>query len=176
MESKGTSQMQGAKLFRFFKKEDEGATLVEMALTSAILFASLFGVIMICFALYAYNYVAEAAHEGARYAIVRGSYCVGFSDCGAGNTEITTFVQGLNYPGIMTDSQHLTVNTNWYNVVQRGGSATTISSCGTSPSGCNIPLFNSVEVQVIYNFPLNIPFWKSTTLSLASTSQMPISQ
>ena len=180
MENNGTSRMhmarlrRGADLLRLFKKEDEGATIVEMALSSAILFASLFGIIMISFALYTYNYVAEAAHAGARYAIVRGSYCVGFSDCGAGNTEITTFVQSLNYPGI--DASKMTVNTNWYNVVQTGGASTTISSCGTAPAGCNVPLYNSVEVQVIYNFPLNIPFWKSTTLTMASTSQLPIAQ
>ena len=164
----------GANLIRHFNKAEEGATLVEFALSSAILFSALFGIIMICFALYAYDYISEAAHEGARYAIVRGSYCVGFSDCGAGNTEITTFVQSLNYPGI--DSTKLTVNTNWYNVVQTGGAATTISLCGTSPTGCNVPLFNSVEVQVTYNFPLNIPFWKSTTLTMSSKSQIPIAQ
>jgi Flp pilus assembly protein TadG len=157
-----------------FKKEDEGSTLVEVALTSSILFASIFGIIMISFALYTYDYIADAAHAGARYASVRGAYCVGFSDCGAGNTQITAFVQSLNYPGIT--AANMTVNTNWYWVVQTGGAATTISSCGTSPAGCNTPPYNSVEVEVVYNFPLNIPFWRSTTLTMSSKSQLPISQ
>jgi Flp pilus assembly protein TadG len=167
----------GADLIQRFKGADEGATLVEMALTSAILFAGVFGIIMISFALYTYNYVAEAAHEAARYASVRGAYCVGFSDCpDITGDQVTAFVQTLNYPGILTDSAHLTVSTSWYNVVQTGGSATTISSCGTSPAGCDVPSFNAVQVQVTYNFPLNIPFWRSTTLSMSSTSQLPISQ
>jgi Flp pilus assembly protein TadG len=168
-----------AGLVRLLRKADEGATLVEMALASAILFASLFGIIMISFALYTYDYVAEAAHEGARYATVRGAYCVGFSDCNVTGAQVATFVQGLNYPGIMTDAQHMTVNTSWYNVIEGNttdGITPSISLCDTNPAGCNVPGFNSVQVQVIYNFPLNIPFWKATTLSMSSTAQLPIAQ
>ena len=162
-------------LIRFFKKADEGATMVEMALVSAILLSGVFGIIAISSALYTYDYIAEASHAGARYAIVRGAYCAGFSDCGAGNAAISAYVKGLNYPGINPNA--MTVYTTWYKVNQNGtGAATTITYCGTTPGGCNVPGKNSVEVGIEYAFPLNIPFWKSTTLTMASKSQLAIAQ
>jgi Flp pilus assembly protein TadG len=170
----------GAGLIRSFKRAEDGATLVEFALSSAILLSGVFGIIMISFALYTYNYIAEAAHEGARYASVRGSYCVGFSDCGATSDQISTAVTSINYPGI--DTSNMTVTAHWYNVstgyTDSGGTAhpAQVTDCGSAPGGgCNAP-GNEVQVLVKYDFPLNIPFWNSTTLSMSSTSQLVISQ
>lgn len=154
---------------------DDGATLVEMALVSSILFTAVFGIIIMSLALYTYDFVADAARMGARYAIVRGSYCTGFSDCGATATDISNFVTGLNYPGI--NSSNLTVTAAWYNVNQVGGAATTNTLCSSSsPVGCNTPRKNAVAVTVLYAYPLNIPFFGSTTLNLQSISQLVISQ
>jgi Flp pilus assembly protein TadG len=166
-----------AAAIRQFRELEDGATLVEMALVSSILFASLIGIIMISFALYTYNYVAEVAREGARYAIVRGAYCTGFSDCGVDGPGISTYVKTINFPGV--DSSKITVNTKWYTITQTTGAATTIALCGTdgtSPSGCNVNPVNAVAVEVDYAFPLNIPFWRNTTLNMSSTSQLVISQ
>src|SRR5215469_8508548 len=52
-------------------RKSDGATLVETAMVSAILFALLFGLIQIGYAFYTYNFVSDAAREAARYASVR---------------------------------------------------------------------------------------------------------
>src|ERR1700751_4198757 len=83
---------------------EEGSALAEIAIASAVVFALLFGVIQVAYALYTYEYVSEAAREAARYAIVRGSTsCTNtpnLANCNATGTEIQTYVQGLGYPGL----------------------------------------------------------------------------
>ncbi|HEV2484947.1 MAG TPA: TadE/TadG family type IV pilus assembly protein [Terracidiphilus sp.] len=159
---------------RPFRTEDEGATLVEIALASSILFAAVFGVIIMSFALYTYDFLADAAREGARYAIVRGLYCTGFSDCNADESQISSYVKSIAYPGI--NPNNMTVTASWYTVKQFTSSPTTVTLCAnTNPAGCNIP-GNAVAVTVTYAFPLNIPFWTSTTLNMSSMSQLVISQ
>ena len=165
----------GVESIRSFRTAEEGATLVEMALTSSILFLTVFGIIIMSLALYSYDFIADAARVGARYAIVRGSYCTGFSDCGANETQISDFVKSTVYPGI--DPNNLTVTAAWYNVNQVGGAATTLTLCANStPTGCNNPRTNAVAVKVVYAYPLNLPFYRSTTLSMTSISQLVISQ
>jgi Flp pilus assembly protein TadG len=138
---------------------EEGATLVEFALSCAILFMTLFGVIGLCGALYSYNFVADAAHEATRYALVRGSACTGFTDCNITSAALQTYVQNLGYPAIVPGN--LTAAATW--------------------SGTNTPFNapgNTVSVTVTYRYPLNIPWWpqSGSILSLSSTSQMAISQ
>lgn len=166
---------------------DEGATLVEMALSSVVLLMLLFGAIEFSFMMYTYHYISDAAREGARYAIVRGDLCTGFSMCqdpnggpGATSTDITNYVKGLGYPGI--DSvNNMSVVTKWYEPVSTttpGGAATTTwssTACDPTSSTCNIP-GAAVAVTVNYTFPLSIPFWRITTFNITSTSQMVISQ
>ena len=167
-----------AESIQSFRSAEEGATLVEMALASGILFASVFGIIIMSFALYSYDFIADAARMGARYAMVRGSYCTGFSDCGVTEAQIATYVQGLAYPGI--NPSNLQVTASWYTVVRPGGvpaPPTTQSLCADSnPAGCNVPGINSVQVKVKYTYPLSIPFWRSTSLDMYSTSQLFITQ
>jgi Flp pilus assembly protein TadG len=143
---------------------EAGATLVEFALTSIILFTLVFGVIAICLALYSYNVTAEAAREATRYAIVRGSKCTTFADCKIDQPGLQTYVQGLGFPGINPSA--LTVTATW---------PTTGVNCFPSVTPCNNP-GNKVKVTVQYTFPLVIPFVPSRTLTMSSTSQMRISQ
>ena len=70
---KGNEGYRTAKRIRRCVVNDAGGAIVEMALSSAILFAMFFGVFELSFASYTYHYVAAAAREGARFAIVRGS-------------------------------------------------------------------------------------------------------
>ncbi len=156
--------------------ETEGSSLVETALACTILLAVFVGIFDMSMGAYTAHSLSEAAREATRYAIVRGSNCVNLTGCGASNTDIQTFVQNLKFPGIKAAS--LTTTTTWYNVSMN--TATTpptasLASCGTSPSGCNMP-GNQVLVQVSYSFPLSIPYWGSRTLTLKSTSAMIISQ
>jgi Flp pilus assembly protein TadG len=160
---------------RSFRSAEEGATLVEMALASSILFASVFGIIIMSFALYSYDFIADAARMGARYAMVRGSYCTGFSDCNVTEAQIASYVQSLAYPGI--NASNLTVTASWYFVNRAGGATTTISLCADSnPTGCNVPGKYAVEVRVKYTYPISVPFWRSTSLDMYSKSQLLITQ
>ena len=52
-----------------------GQSLVESALSLGIVIAVLIGIIELTIALYCYNYVAYAAREATRWAMVRGSTC-----------------------------------------------------------------------------------------------------
>ena len=65
---------------------EDGASIVEMALASAVVMGMLFGVTYMSLALYTFHYISEAAREGSRYAIVRGSTChantPGLANCG----------------------------------------------------------------------------------------------
>lgn len=152
---------------------NEGATLVEMALSAMVILALLFGVIQVCFGLYCSQYTGDAAREGSRWAIVRGSQCstntVNLDHCGATQSDIQTYVRSLTYPGINISA--LTVTANWY--TPSGPTNPTWSLCTTPP--CNVP-GNMVQVVVTYPFSMVIPNWQAATLNLSSSSSMVISQ
>jgi Flp pilus assembly protein TadG len=149
---------------------DEGATIVEFALSCGILCMMLFGIVEVSLAVYTYDFVSEAARDGARYAIVRGTKCTGMTDCNATSAQIQTHVQSLNYPAI--NGNNLTVTATWLSAAAAPPNMVW-SSC--SGSGCN-KIGNAVNVQVQYPFQLSIPFWKSVTINLSNSSQMVISQ
>jgi Flp pilus assembly protein TadG len=136
-------------------KDEQGSTITEFAIGFFILSMSIFGVMAMCGALYSYLFVSEAAREAARYALVRGSSCTGFSDCGITSSQINTYVKSLNYPGI--DPARLSAAATW--------------PTGNAPG-------NVVTVIVTYTPTLNIPFWSrsGSTLHMSSKSQMLISQ
>ena len=140
-------------------RDEHGASLVEFALASSLLFMTLFGIFAVCTALYSYVFVSESAREASRYALVRGASCVGFTDCNITSAQINTYVKGLNYPGIST--ANLTASAAW------SGNYTPAEAPG-----------NIVTVTVVYTFPLNIPFWPKSgkSIRMSSSSQMTISQ
>lgn len=150
---------------------EEGSSLVEMALCSAILLGMTFGIIEMSFGLYTFHYVSEAAREGSRYAMVRGSTsCTNtpnLVNCKATAAEIQTYVQSLGNPGV-------TVNTIWLKATTSGTPPTTTwAACANT---CNSP-GNAVQVNVVYlAFPIDVPFWKKTSVNIGSTSQMVIAQ
>ena len=141
----------------------EGQTLVETALSLSILFAMVFGIIQVGLALYTYDFVAESAREGSRYAMVRGSSCT--SPCTvATSSSVQSYVQSLGYPGL--NSSNLTVTTTWPD---------TGATCTPSVTPCNNP-GNNVKVKAKYVFPWNIPFVPSGSITMTSTSEVVISQ
>jgi Flp pilus assembly protein TadG len=152
----------------------EGAALVEFALSCFILITLLFGIIEMCLGMYSYNFVADAAREASRWAIVRGSECSTNTplqtNCDASSATIQTYVRSLNYPG----AANLNVSASWLKATVSGTPPTTTwSNCVAGT--CNAP-GNMVKVVVTYVFPIGVPFWKATTVSLSSTSTMVISQ
>lgn len=150
-------------------RHEEGSTMIEFALSSAVLFSLLFGILTVCLALYSYNAIAEAAREGARFAIVRGSASCGYNTpCNVGkapstDTSVSDFIKSQSLPGINT--ANIQVTSSW---------PTTGVNCTPNPApGCNNP-GNLVKVKVVYSFPMSIPFVPAQTLSMSSTAQMVI--
>ena len=177
---------------------DEGNSLVEMAIVSAFVFLPLiFAIIQFSLALYAYNFVNLAARQATRYAAVRGvESCVisaTFPNCNMGPdtasgknatapSALQTYVRALAYPGIKPSN--LTVTSTYlaaHVTSGAGGFSTTAwdAACTTTnpynAQECNTP-GNAVQVSVVYQLPLAIPFWKKETLNLTGTSQMVINQ
>jgi Flp pilus assembly protein TadG len=147
-------------------RNERGSSTVEFALSVTVLLTLVFGVLIMCLALYSYHFVAEAAREGARYAMVRGSSCTTYSGftsaCPVTSAQVQTYVRSLGFPGI--SSSKMTVTTTW---------PTTGSACTPSTSPCNNP-GNLVRVNASYQFFLSIPFVPTRTLTMTSTSQMVI--
>ena len=152
----------------FHRNGDEGAVVVETAVSFALMIGLVLGIIQVALALYTYHFVSDAAREATRYAIVRGSYsCAntpGLSNCGATSDQISDYVKSLQFPGI--NPANLSVSTSWPD---------TGTTCYPSTSPCNNP-GNTVLVQVTYKFLLSIPTWRSVSLNLSSSSRMVISQ
>lgn len=154
-------------------RDEDGASLVEMAISCTVLFAMLFGICQMSLGLYVYHFTSEAAREASRYAIVRGSTsCTNtpsLANCNATAAEIASFVQGLTYPGIT--ASNISVNTSWNSA--SSSTPTTWSACSTGT--CNAP-GNMVKVVVSYPLKFSIPFATTLSLNLSSASQMVISQ
>jgi Flp pilus assembly protein TadG len=156
---------------------EEGASLVETAISASALFLLLIGIIEMSLASYAYNFVSDAAREASRWAIVRGSTCYTntkssagcMSTTGTAASDITNYVKNLSHPSL--DSSKLTVNVNW--CAASAGTPKTWAACTTSTA--NKPR-NQVQVTVQYAFPIAIPFWRRDTFNVTSTSQTTIQQ
>jgi Flp pilus assembly protein TadG len=148
---------------------EEGSAVLETALSAIILLTFLFGIMETGLALYSYHFISEAAREGTRYAIVRGSSCVtgvSFpSACPAAVSDIQSYVKTLGFPGINPSNMTVAVA---YAGYPAGATCTPLANC-TNPG-------NMVTVTVQYNFPLNVPFISAHTYAMSSTAAMVISQ
>lgn len=150
---------------------ERGSAVIEIALASVVLMGMILSMYQMFLAFYTYHYISEAAREGSRYAMVRGSTsCTNtpnLDSCNATTAQIQNYVNGLGFPGINA----MTVTVSWLTV--SSGQPATWSTC--SSGTCNVP-GNLVKVQVQYAFPLSLPFFSSSTVNLSSTSQMAIAQ
>lgn len=157
---------------------EQGSSLVEMALSCLILIPVLFGIVQLSIGLYCYHYAADAAREATRWAIVRGGNCntlFGSAYCsptdgngsGATSNDIAQYVKKLGYPYSAT----VTTSTQW---CAAGGTPATWSSCSTKQSDAVVG--NQVKVTVSYAYPLIVPFLKTNTINISSTSSMTIVQ
>jgi Flp pilus assembly protein TadG len=142
------------------EESERGTNLVEYALVLTLLLTTLFGLIDFGRALYAYHFVSDAAREGTRYAVVRGSSCTS-PGCPASSGDIEDYLEKVP-AGI--DANQLTVTTTWN---PNGSTNCTVIS---NAPGC------VVEVQVSYNFKFMLPFLPKSTVVMQSSSQMVISQ
>jgi Flp pilus assembly protein TadG len=152
---------------------EEGSNLVEMAMALLVFLPLLLGAIEFSLVFYAYHDVTDAARVACRWAAVRGSTsCTNtpaLTDCNATGSQIQSYVQGLGYPGLV--GANLTVTTSWLTATTT--TPTSWSACSTGT--CNAP-GNEVQVKVSYSYPITIPYWKVTSISISSTAAMVIAQ
>jgi len=175
--SRGTEDATMRGWIRFILN-DAGGSLVEVAISSTVLFAMIFGVFEFAWASYSYHYVSDASREGARYAIVRGSTsCTNtpnLANCNASPDTIGNYVKGLGYAGI--NRANMTVTTTYLTATTSTATGSTATTWAVCSSGtCNQPGY-MVNVAVTYAFPLSIPFVPKRTINVSSTSQMVIQQ
>jgi Flp pilus assembly protein TadG len=152
--------------------DEQGASIVEMGVSAAVMLATIIGIFEVSLALYSYHFTADAAREASRWAMVRGSTCStyspGLDHCNAQESDIQSYVQNLGYPGL--DRNNLSVTATWYS--HSNPPNPTWTACGTP---CRQP-GNLVQVVVTYDFPLNVPFWRKSIVAVSSTSKMVVSQ
>jgi hypothetical protein len=148
------------------RRDARGQALFEVLVSMIVFITMLLAVIQMGLAGYSYHYISEAAREGARWAMVRGSACTSFTTaCPAATTDIQNYVTGLAYPGITASA--MTVTASWC-----GPTSSTPPACST---GTNAP-GQIVRVAIQYKFPVGIPFVPASTITMNAMSQMVISQ
>jgi Flp pilus assembly protein TadG len=165
-------QAKNLKWLRILNNET-GSELVEFALSICIVLACMFGILYVSLALYTDHFVANAAKEGARYAMVRGSSWGGAActttstfSCTATSANVNSYVKSTLTPGL-ADSD-LSVSTSWPGTTPSG------ATCDTT-NGDNSP-YCVVEVKVSYSFASSLPFIPQKTLAFSSTSIVPITE
>lgn len=153
--------------------EELGANLVEFALSVSIVLTSIFAVLYFSMALYADHFVANAAKDAARYAMVRGSSWNGatcattFSyNCTATSTNVTNYVDSTVPPGLAKSD--MTVTTSWPGTNPSG------TTCDTT-NGVNSP-YCAVSVDVSYSLSWPLPIFPQKALVLSSTSTVAITE
>ena len=152
---------------------EEGATLVEYGLIALVFLALLFGCLEFSYAFYTYHNISDAARKAVRWASVRGSQsCLNvptLPNCDASATDVTAYVQGIGYPGVLPSGMHVT--TKWCDA-----STTTPGTWTTCTAGSSNAPGNQVQVTVSYTFPIRLPYLTVTSLSLTNTANMVIVQ
>lgn len=135
------------------RKREAGTALLEFSLAMVTILFLVFGIIDIGRALFAYDWVSDAARQATRFAMVRGQKCAGLSGgCPATSTDITNYVKGLA-TGVYPDQ------------------VTVTSECigGDSASLPCEPTAGSVRVTVQYDFHFVSPLaFQSWTMSSRS--------
>ncbi|MGB0035805.1 MAG: TadE family protein [Candidatus Acidiferrales bacterium] len=135
------------------KFTERGSHLVEFALSVTLLFTFIFGIMDFSRAMYAYHFVANAARDGTRYAMVRGATCKAWTTaCPASASDVQTYLK--NVP-LGIDPTAITVTTSW--------------TPDNNPGSV-------VQVQVQYKFKFILRPLPTSTLTMTSSSQTVISQ
>ena len=161
--------------------EQQGQSLVETALSITVLMILIFGTIEAAWGAYSIHYLANAAHEATRYAIVRGgtwaSSCdgsgkagsgYGSSMCKASPTDIANYVANRDFPGIGITASDVCVE--YFSSLPTSATQACYGNSSPNASG------DIVQVTITYPFTIPLPFLANHTWHLASTSQMVITQ
>ena len=132
------------------RRDAVGQTMVEFAMVATVFLMLMFGVMQMALTVYNYDTVCSAAREAVRYAIVH-------SPTGSSPAATAQIQQIAINSAVSLNSSNLTVSVSW-------------------PADANLPLQKDAQVKVSYLYQLQIPFMTPVSLTLASTSQMLVSQ
>ena len=156
-------------------RSERGSALLEYAFVLIIVLFFIFGIVDFGRALYAYHFVANAAREGTRYAIVRGSnWTAACPDgdqsgaCQVSNENIQYYVQTLG-TGIGISNPSLISATLTGQPPPNG-----LSNCNNPDPPVNPGCI--AQVQVTYPFKFIFPFLPTSIYTMTSRSQMVVSQ
>jgi Flp pilus assembly protein TadG len=143
-----------SNLFRRSLNGQSGQSLIESAICIPVLLILFFCFMETCLLFYTKDMISEAAREGTRYAMFRGSGCkkADGTSCTLGATDINAYVKNLGWPNIAGGV--MTPNTTYPDGVE------------TSP--------HPVQVTVTYKFPIIMPLVPNNAWTLTSTSVMTI--
>ena len=164
-------------------RDNRGSALVEAALTMIPLFMLFFSVVEISMAVYNFHYISNAAHEAARYAIVRGSSwgtaCdsngtsgsgYASSQCTASTDDIAQYVANRGFPGVNISASDVCVQ--YFGTMPTSPS----TSCTTSTGTLSNQPGDIVQVRVRVPYQFTIPALPTYTWYMGATSQMVIAQ
>lgn len=173
----------------------DGAALVETALSMVLVVTAMIGVIEMTMAFYTSNVIDLAAREASRWAAVRGQnscqvlstfpYCnynvakygpsgTAYTAGGSGD-PVEIFVEGLGYPGV----GGMTASATWWTASQDTNGATQwTTACTSSPDANGQPCNGQghmVTVTVTLAYPIQLPFIRNS-FTMTSTSSMVINE
>jgi Flp pilus assembly protein TadG len=166
---------------RSLRERERGSALLEYALVLILMLTFLFGIIDFARAVYAYHFVANAAREATRFAMVRGTTwttpCVDdpsfLAGCQASSGNVQYYVQ-TQATGIGLDDANMITGT-LTPMPRPNGSGT----CNALDPGC------TAQVTVTYPFKFIMPFLPTSTstcnnvnasICMTSTSEMVVTQ
>lgn len=132
-------------------RNEQGFSLIEMALTLPLLFTLIFCFMELCLLFYSRYLISEYAREGTRYAMFHGAACPNTTNptCEVTASQVNTYVSGLGWPNLA------------------GG---TIAVNTTYPDG-NEAIGSRVKVAVTYTFRITMPFVPRNPFTMSSSSQ-----
>jgi hypothetical protein len=172
-----------SRLLRAFTRHarnESGQSLVETAVSMLIVLMLIFGVIEGCWGVYSFHYLANAAHEAARYAIVRGHDWIipcdsvggwSASMCTASPANIANFAANRGFPGINIDPNN-DVCVEYFAPDSMPDSGSLACNPNTGPNSVG----DIVQVTINNPFKLTLPGLPAYTWNLSSTSRMVIAQ
>ncbi len=138
----------------FNSRRRAGTTSVEMAFVLPVMLTLLISLVDLGWVIYAYGTVSEAAHCGARYAIVHGS--LGSPQAGptANDSRVKTIVQNN---AVALDPNSLHVASSW--------------PAGTNKAGNTVTVTVTYDCQTIIGRLIGL---SSSTITVGGTSTMTI--
>ncbi len=147
---------------------EAGSGLIEFAVSLVVILSVLYGIIDAGRALYAYDWVANAARKGSRFMIVRGENCINDPNPLPGGC-----------PATLLDLQNYIKNTNGNGLDTTGidPSQITVTAGCQAPAGALAPPPCAprayVKVKVVYTFNFITPFLAAIpSWNMSSSSQV----